>query len=380
MIRRQTLSAALAVAGIVLLTAAITPAASLANAPAGAAFVQTNDPAGNSIVAYTRASDGSLTRAGTYATGGNGATQSGAPTDPLASQGSLVLDGRHSTLYAVNAGSDTVSVFRVRGSVLRLRQVVPSGGSFPTSVAVADRLVYVLNAGGPGTISGYRTHRGRLHPIRDSIRELGLGNATPPFFLSSPAQIGFTPDRRQLLVSTKNHGFVDSFAISDSGRPASAPVSTPTGPVPFAFVFDPRGRLVLTDASGSANTYRVDASGALSPIGAPAPNGQTATCWLVAARRFYYATNTGSNTITGYSERRGQLSLLEPDGVSATTDPGPIDIAASPDGRFVYELNGLAGTLGIYATGRDGSLTRRGTVTGLPAFNGSSGMEGLVVG
>jgi DNA-binding beta-propeller fold protein YncE len=380
---RRTLLGTAAVTAAVLGSAAAVPAASLAHDRSGrgsAVFVQTNDPAGNAILAYTRARDGSLTAAGRYSTGGDGGTQSGAPSDPLASQGSLVLDRRHGLLYAVNAGSDTLSVFKVRGAHLRLRELVPSGGSFPTSIAVSDHLVYVLNAGGEGAISGYRLHRGLLRPIRGSVRQLALGNATPPFFLSSPAQVGFTPDGEQLLVTTKNHGFVDSFAISPGGRPAPAPVATATGPVPFAFVFDPSHRLVLADASGSANTFRVRATGTLSPIGTPAPNGQTATCWLVAARGFYYATNTGSNTISGYSEdRAGQLALLLPGGVSAITDSGPTDIAAPSDGRFVYELNGVSGTLGIFAVGRDGALTHTGTVTGLPAFDGANGMEGLVV-
>src|SRR5207253_3375965 len=55
-----------------------------------AVFVQTDDPAGNSIVAYARHDDGTLTFAGNYATGGNGARAAGAAVDPLASQGGLV--------------------------------------------------------------------------------------------------------------------------------------------------------------------------------------------------------------------------------------------------------------------------------------------------
>ena len=49
--------------------------------------------------------------------------------DALASQDSLVLDQRHRALVAVNAGSDSISVFGVRGDALRGRQVLPSGGS-----------------------------------------------------------------------------------------------------------------------------------------------------------------------------------------------------------------------------------------------------------
>jgi hypothetical protein len=363
------------------LAAAVVPSTALADeqhGDPGAVFVQTNDTSGNAILAYARAADGTVTLAGRYPTLGRGGTEPGAPTDPLASQASLTYDSRGRLLYAVNAGSDTLSVFTVHGAGLHLRQVIPSGGQFPTSVAVHHGLVYVLNAGGDGTISGFRSDDGTLRPIPGSVRSLGLGNATPPFFLSSPAQIGITARGTQVLVTTKNHGVVDAFALGADGRPASAPVSTATGPVPFAFVSDGRGRLVLVDASGAANTYRVPPSGALSPVGATVANGQMATCWLVQAGRYFYATNTASNTITGYAEAPdGQLSLLRGEGVSALTDAGPIDIAAAPDGRQVFELNGLAGDLNVYAVAPDGSLTLTRTVDGLPAFHGSTGMQGI---
>src|SRR6266576_528627 len=67
-----------------------------------AVFVQTDDPAGNSIVAYARHDDGTLTYGATYATGGNGARAAGAAVDPLASQSSLVIDREHGLLLAPN--------------------------------------------------------------------------------------------------------------------------------------------------------------------------------------------------------------------------------------------------------------------------------------
>lgn len=345
----------------------------------GAVFVQSNDIVQNAIFAYARSADGSLTLVGRYPTLGRGGTEVGAPTDPLSSQGSLTYDARHRRLYAVNAGSDTLSVFAVDGTSLHLLQVIASGGHFPTSVAVHGALVYVLNAGGDGTISGFRSRDDGLTPIAGSVRSLALGNATPPFFLTSPGQIGFTTDGTHLLIPTKVNGAVDTFALGPDGQPASAPVITATGPAPFPFVSDERGRVVLIDASGSANTYDVSTSGALVRIGAPVANGQNGTCWVARAHGYIYATNTGSNTITGWAEAPGgQLTLLH-GAVSATTDAGPIDIAASPDGRQLFELNGLSGDLGVYSVAADGTLTHTATVHGLPAFNGSNGMEGIAV-
>ena len=127
--------------------------------PSGAnhvVFVQTDNVSGNQVVAYDRAADGTLTWSHTYATGGLGGVLTGSVVDHLASQGSLTYDQRNNLLYAVNAGSNTVSVFSVRGDQLTLRQVVNSGGSFPVSVAVHGNLVYVLNAENGGTRPGVR--------------------------------------------------------------------------------------------------------------------------------------------------------------------------------------------------------------------------------
>jgi 6-phosphogluconolactonase (cycloisomerase 2 family) len=363
------------------------PSASLARAHGAdsrqAVFIQTNDPGGNAILAFRRSDNGSLTAAGKFATGGRGATQQGAQSDPLASQDSLVFDHHRNLLYAVNAGSDSLSLFSVRGTSLDRLQTITSRGEFPSSIALSGDLVYVLNAGGDGSISGYRLDGRHLRPIPGAVRDLGLGSQNPPDFLQSPAQIGFTPNGRQLLVTGKSKGFVDVFRIRHSGVPAATPVATATGPVPFAFMFDLAGRLVLADASGSANSFDVTRFGAITPVGTSVPDHQTATCWITAARGFFYTTSTGSNALSGFSEdRAGQLSALNSSGVTATTDGGPTDIAAQPDGRVLYELNGLAGTLGIYAVHRDGSLSRIGTLAGLPEFDQAAGevaAQGIVV-
>src|SRR5580658_4710507 len=137
-------------------------------------FVQTDNTAGNQVVAYDRNGNGSLSLAHTYDTGGVGAVLAGSAVDHLASEGSLTFDAGHSLLYAVNAGSNTVSVFSVRGDELALRQVISSGGTFPVSVAVYGNLVYVLNALNGGAVQGYVSFFGRLFPLPGSNRGLGL--------------------------------------------------------------------------------------------------------------------------------------------------------------------------------------------------------------
>ena len=189
-------------------------------------FVQTDNTAGNQVVAYDRADNGSLTLADTYNTGGLGGVLNGSVVDHLASQGSLTYDQNNALLYAVNAGSNTVSVFSVRGDQLTLRQVVNSGGTFPVSVAVHGDLVYVLNAESGGTVQGYFAFFGRLFPLPGSNRALGLtSHRTRTQFTHTPGQVAFSPDGSQLIVTTKANGNdIDVFHVGFFGLPVASPV------------------------------------------------------------------------------------------------------------------------------------------------------------
>ena len=152
--------------------------------------------------------------------------------DHTASQGSLTDDPRHGLLYAVNAGSDTISVFSVRGDRLALRQVLGSGGAFPVSVAVHGDLVYVLNALNGGSVQGYRVLGGFLARIPGSHRALGLDPNATPQFTTTPGQVAFTPDGAQLVVTTKGNGNdIDVFGVGFGGRLSAKPtVNASRGP------------------------------------------------------------------------------------------------------------------------------------------------------
>ena len=328
--------------------------------------------AGNHIVVYDRASDGTLSQAGTYATGGNGgAAAPGTESDHLATQGSLVYDPGHSVLIAVNAGSDTVTTFKVHGDRLQGRKTVSSGGEFPASIAVHGRLVYVLNAGGSGTVQGYWLRGHHLRPIAGSARSLGLANTNPPNFLSSPGQVGFSPNGRKLLVTTKLSGSaIDVFRVRQDGTLSATPVVNASAtPVPFAFTFTPQGRLASGEAGASSlTTYELNGDGTLSDPRS-ATDGQTALCWIVRAGDFYYVSNTGSNNVSSFTVGAdGTPSLLA--GVAATTNTGNIDLTVS--GRYLYVQTGLAGTIDGFHINGDGSLTSIGSATGLPI-----GQEGI---
>ena len=177
---------------------------------------------------------------GTVATGGNG-TGAG-----LGSQGALVLDDDR--LFAVNAGSNSLSLLHVgrRGKV-RLADVDPSGGARPISVTVHGKFVYVLNAGDastPANIRGFLALWGQLVPLPGSTRPL---SAAAP----DPAQVEFSPNGRQLVVTEKATNMIVTYEVRRGY--ASGPNAQPSaGQTPFGFGFDRRGLLIVSEAFGGA--------------------------------------------------------------------------------------------------------------------------------
>ncbi|MER7680368.1 hypothetical protein [Streptomyces sp. NPDC096934] len=393
--RRSTLRFRLTVGAAGVLAAAAA-AASVTVASAGetrprggtakadhAVFVQGDELDGNTIHVFKRGEGGRLTAAGRYATGGRGGDQVDAPTDSLASQGSLVYDRRSGRLLAVNAGSGTVTSFRVRGQKLSDRQVVRSGGDFPSSLTVSGGLAYVMNAGGAGSVQGFRITARGLEPLRGSHRSLGLHNKKVPLFSSSPGQVAFTPGGGQLVVTTKSANTIEVFPVRRDGRPARrAVINDSAGGVPFAVTFDRSGRMLVAEAKDSTvTTYKVRADGTLAVLQKPLPNGQRTLCWLERAGDFFYGGNTGSSTVTGYrTDRHGALALTDAGGVATPPSAGSqgvIDVAVTEDEGFLYVQNATSGTVDGFRVGGNGSLTKVTTVTGLPSF-AESGMEGIV--
>ena len=375
-LRLGALGAAVALGLGVVTAASPASAATSAAAPAGAShavFVQTDDPAGNHVVAYHRGAGGVLVWAGTYATGGLGGVLDGAVVDHLASQGAVAYDSRHALLLVTNAGSDTVSVFAVNGDQLRLRQVVRSGGDFPVSIAVHGNAVYVLDARAGGAVQGYVIAGRRLFPVAGWHRPLGLDPTATPEFTHTPGQVAVTPDGRWLLVTTKaNTSAVDVFGLGRFGRPATSPVVTVVpGAVPFAVTFRPGAVIAVAEAGTNAvDTFAIHPNGTLAALHS-APTGQAATCWIVGHGALLYASNAGSATLTGLrAAAGGTLTVLG----QTSTDPGTVDAAVTADGHYLYVQTGGTGTVDEFRVHADGSLTSIGSVL-VPA---SVGAEGIV--
>src|SRR6266550_17258 len=220
----------------------------------------------------------------------NSATGNGAGAN-LGSQGAIALEPDGHTLFAVNAGSDSISEFAVTNTSVQLVATFSSNGVLPISLTAQGNLLYVLNAGS-SSITGF---------VIDGATVTPLAGSTQPLLGSNPAQIAFSPHGSQLVVTEKGTQTLDTYAVDGAGR-AGPPVSSPSaGATPFGFAFDQRGRAFVSEAGGSASSYTVDDTGAHVISGAVATH-QAAPCWLVVTKngRYAYTANAGAATISGF--------------------------------------------------------------------------------
>jgi len=369
--RRRPGPVLLGLAAVAVVAAVAVPASASAATQAspvvGHVYVNDNTAGTNTIGAFDRHADGTLTpQAGSPFAAGGAGTGAG-----LASQGALQIspDGRF--LIAADAGSSQISVLRIKpdGS-LRLvsHGVVSSGGVLPVSVAIHDGLVYVANSGNGGSnYTGFRLRpNGRLQPIAGSTVALPDG--------SQPGDVLFSGNGTKLAGTRVGTSQIDSFTVGSGGRLTAAPGSPfpAQGLGPFGSEFRPTNphQLFVSNAhnagagSGTVSAFRDSANGTLSPIGSsPFADLQTAPCWVEITHdgRFLFAVNTGSGTISRYSiARGGALTLLGSTPVGATGGVGAVDARLSPDGRTLYVDESKIGAVGAFAV-TGGNLTELAT-------------------
>ncbi|MGA7439335.1 MAG: beta-propeller fold lactonase family protein [Luteibacter sp.] len=351
-------------------------------------FVMSNDIHDNKVAVLRRNFFGGLDKVGTASTGGKGVGvgTTAPPPDPLGSQNALAVSNDGRLLFATNAGSNEVSVFAILGSRLQLVDVVPSGGTYPVSVAQRGNRLYVLNSAGTSTVTAFEiAPTGQLVALPHETRVLGtnaplVGNQ--PNVGMTPAQVQLTPDGRWLAVSVKDasaKGWFELFAIDRQGHLANDPtISASDDPQPFGFDFDGNGHLVTSQAAGSAaSSYSVASDGSLKAISTDVANGQKAACWLTVAGGYAYTANAGTGTVSAYRiGRDGRLSLEQAVAGKLEAGAAPTDIKASDDGAFVYVGNSLGGNVDTFLALPGGHLLKIGQTS---VFAGASGMQGLAL-
>jgi 6-phosphogluconolactonase len=324
----------------------------------GYVYSMSNTAEQNSILVFKQDAAGKLSYKTAVASGGPGKGMG------LGSQGALILDKNHKWMYAVNAGNNTISSFKVsEEGDITLHQTIHSGGTMPVSLTVHQSLLYVVNGG--GNICGFKiASDGWLSKIEESSQLLSSETA-------GPAEILFKPDGSCLVVTEKTTNQILIFKVNANGVAQPPTLYPAEAQTPFGFVFAGSEYLVVTDAfSGMPNksvvtSFSVKSSGV--NLKSNIPINQTAACWVVLTKNedFAYVTNTGSNSISSLEVKsNGTLHLV--DSIAAKTGKSPTDICLSGNAAFVYNVNAMSGTIGEYRVLPNGRLHPIGDVSGLP--------------
>ncbi len=307
-----------------------------------------NAAEGNELLVFTHKYGKGLVKLDSVATGGVG---TGAPM--ISNQDGLIVSEDGDYLYAINTGSDSLSVFEIGAKSVELIQTVDAQGSQPISLAQYGDLLYVVNQGSDN-IAGYTIDEdGTLDVLDNSIASLsGTGTA--------PAQISFTPDGEFLVVTEKLTDLIVTYPVLEDGRPGELVATESALPVPFGFDFDRFGHLVVSEATvpggpniglgAGVSSYDVNEDGSLTVLTGGVENSGRAACWVVFNKggRTAYVTNTITNTLSIYrTNRRGDLRLVN-DIAATTEDNFPVDIALSANGRVVYTLTNGEGTIDAF--------------------------------
>lgn len=362
---------ALSASGLAVLMVAAGFSVSAASDVTGHVYVNDNTAVQNTIAGFDRHSDGSLTpMAGSpFAAGGQG-------TGTLVgSQGSLQVssDGRY--LLAADAGSNQISVLRIRpdGSLVPAQgSPVSSGGIEPISVAVHDELVFVANEGSAasGTGSNYTGFSlnagGHLAPL--------AGSNVPLPITASPGDIFFNSTGTKLIgveVGTTDPSTfrIDSFTVAKNGTLTAAPGSPFAAEAagPFGSEFSPTNpsHLYVSNAhagpgNGSVSVFDVAGNGALTSIGAsPYADTQTAPCWVEISHdgAYLFAVNTASTTISSYRiQADGSLTYLSSTPFKSGAGIRPFDARLDPSGATLYVVDAAVDAVSGFAVD-GGSLT-----------------------
>lgn len=360
---------------------ALTPN-SVTKAEGGYVYTLTNENDGNAVAVFARQMDGSLKMVGEpVSTGGKGIAKA-----DLEDQGSLAMSG--DLIFAVNPGSDTISVLRRMGGgkLTMVGEPVPSNGSTPVSLTLSKGMLFVANqayGGGTPNITGFKVGMdGTLSPMEGSTMEFKDG--------AGPAQVAFSPDGNAIAVT---HGYqsaetsmVSLFKMGMGGKLTPAmgspmPTGDATGDVGFSW--HPNGKhLFVSNFRGSAVTvFNVDKASMKLSRGAKHSDGQSAACWTTISKdgKTLYVANYSSNSVSTYSI--GMNGALKAKGVtklSGHTGADTKDLALSPDGKFLYAIATTDRHIHAFKIGADGMPKELGGMMGHVTVPGNGALKGLL--
>lgn len=328
----------------------------------GYVYIESNDATANSIITYKQAADGQLNWSSATTSGGKG---NGAA---LGSEGAIAINQDHTWLVAVNAGSNSVSSFKIKNDgTLELKGTAWSGGTLPISVCINKNFVYVVNSTSANICGLNLGWDGSLTKINGSNKSLSDVTA-------APAQISFNPWGNGLLVTEKTTNKISTFTIDVNGAVTNMNYANSVGQTPFGFALARDRFMIVSNAiGGAANESSCSSYKNLymnpTAVNGTVANNQSAVCWVATAKygRYAFVANTGSNTLNSYYISESGAIYFIPWTVT-TAGSKPADLIVSANNLFVYNINDGDHTITEFRRGFLGTLEPIGKVSSIPDF------------
>jgi 6-phosphogluconolactonase (cycloisomerase 2 family) len=349
----------------------------------GAVYTETNGVPMNHLIQFDRYSDGTIKQRRSVRTGGTGGIQpqplpiptAGPPICSGHGSGCPALDGVDEVLvtpsgkfvFAVNAGSNTVSSFKVTRNGPVLVNTAPTGGPcpsghpschFPISVTIHGNRVFTLNADSLD-IQGFTFDgRGRLTQIPGSHQALNPGATS-----GAPRQIAFDNSGKWLIVtklfdlsSPAPPRELDAFPVNPNGSVGTPVTSNTATTLTFAVAFDRNDNPLVAEAGSPAtpqpgtlesfswDTVAGKRTGHLTSIGTKSTIG-FAPCWVMISPNGKYADVVNADTVGHLGDtiavfrllghgKANLIQLTRPLGEQLMTDD-----TFSRDGKYLYSLS-----------------------------------------
>jgi 6-phosphogluconolactonase (cycloisomerase 2 family) len=361
----------------------------------GAVYTETNGVPANRLVIFNRYSDGTIKQRGSILTGGAGENTQPQPLPvnappPICSGGGTgcpALDGVDEVLvtrngkfvFAVNAGSNTVSSFKVGKHGPVLVNTAPTEGKLPLSITIHGNRVFALNTDSLD-IQGFTFDgRGRLTKIPGSHRALN----PPGAFSGAPRQVAFDNTGKWLIVTKLfdpmmpgPQNLIDTFPVNSDGS-VGAPVSSNAATtLVFAVAFDRNNNPLVAEAGspmkpepGTLESFKWNSNGSLTSIGTKSTIG-FAPCWIMLSPNFKYAYVVNADTVGHLGDTIAVFRLLGHGKANLVQVTKPLgeqlmtDDTLSHDGKYVYTLSPIGdrsadpiSRVDVWKIGRNGKLT-----------------------
>ena len=369
------------------------------NAAADAA----SEPFVNQVVAYSRSDEGVLSQIGVYDTGGLGENIRNSGANPLASQDPLIVSKDDRFVFAVNAGSESISSFVINDdftltpATLDISTTGLSNAQNPVSLTIFENTLYVANSGAffnadgtPATTLPDDRNRTASSIIGFTVNDDGtlteLAGSEIPGIGANAGSIEFSSNGEHLYITERRTNDIVTVALDAERLPIGVQSRiTSQTEQPFGTDLYPtaNGDILLVsegnngaEGLSSLSTYLIEDNGDLTGIslssgveGDPLTTGFTFGCWVEFVETptgdFAYVSNTPDGVITSFAVGdEGGLTRLESEagfvgieGDDTQNGGGVLDVEIVFP--YLYQVVNNDGRIAQFMINADGTLTRQ---------------------